>query len=146
MAGGGGEAEDGHVAVDGLVLAGIDKVALVEEADAAVLVADDFVEAAPGGHMGLALGAGEALKVVKRAPILNQDDGATPNEGTGAKEALLGVGVQLAEHARHRQERGHPLAEREKLVDTHADEKDDERLVRLCRVAAGNRLGHAGAS
>src|SRR5437879_5151472 len=62
-----GQPEDGHVAVDGLVLAGVDAVRLVPDADVA-RVANGPIEATPGLEVGQIRVAGEAVERLEVTP------------------------------------------------------------------------------
>src|SRR5919197_3730229 len=86
-----GEAEHRHVAVDDLAMLRVDEIGLVPEADAAVGVANDPVEAPPGGQVRLGGAAGEALEVVKGAPVLHQSDTSPVDDRLGVEEALVGI-------------------------------------------------------
>ena len=125
MCAGEGEAEAGHVDVDGLVLVGGDLVGFVPDADGAV-VADALVEGFPCGEVrGVAL-LGISNEVVEASPVLSHGDAAPVDGRVACEEAQLRVGVKFAEHGWHGFGYEGPLVEGEETVDAKAYEEDDE--------------------
>ena len=138
---GDGEAEAGHVGVDGLVLAVGDLVGFVPDAYGAV-VADALVEGLPGGEVGGVARLGVVDEVVEGAPVLGDHDSGPVDGGEAAEEAEGWVGVELAEHGTHGAGGGKPLVEGEEPVDAEADEEDDEGAFDAGGVAAWVDGGH----
>ena len=131
----GAEAERRHVVVDGFVLARLYQVALVPDAERAV-VADHLVVAPPHRHVQFGLRAREALQVLERPPVLDHADAARVDDLLAAEEALLRVAAQVEQHADEGRRAEGPLAQREEPVDAHADDEHHERLIGVRRVAA----------
>src|ERR1700733_4469438 len=96
---GGREAEDRHVAVDGLVLPGPDPERLVPDPDLAG-VPDGAVELAPRLQVGQVLIPGEAVQGVEVAPVLDQDRRAA-EPLLEAQAAQLGMPAQYLQHLGH---------------------------------------------
>jgi hypothetical protein len=138
---GDGEAEAGHVGIDGLGLAGGDLVGFVPDADGAI-IADALVEGLPGGEVGGVAGLGVVDELVEAAPVLGDHDSAPVEGGEAAKKAEGWVGVELAEHGAHGFGGGEPLVDGEQAVDAEADEEDDEGAFDAGGVAAWVEGGH----
>jgi hypothetical protein len=136
-----GEAEAGHVGVDGLVVAGGDLEGLVPDADGAV-GAYALVEGFPGGKVGGGAGLGVVDEVVEAAPVLGDHDAGPVDGGEAAEKAEVGVGVELPEHGAHGFGDGEPLVEGEEAVDAEADEEDDEGAFDAGGEAAWVEGGH----
>ena len=114
-----------HVAVDRLVLTVTHAVGLVPDADVAG-AAHQPVERAPGREMASAGIAREPLEVLERAPVLHDGRPGREQPRRPTEEAGLGIALEIAEHPRHRHEHRQPAMDLPRLVDPHADEKDDE--------------------
>ncbi len=72
------ETEDGHIRVDRLVVARLDRIRLVKDSDATVR-ANEPVEATPGEEVRLIRITCETLQVLEGAPVLDQR-GPLPGE------------------------------------------------------------------
>ena len=129
-----GEAEAGHVDVDGLVLSGADLIGLVPDADGAI-VAYALVEGLPGGKVCGVAGLRIVDEVVEAAPVLGDHDAGPVEGGEASEEAEFRVGVELLEHGGHGFGDGEPLVEGEDAVDAKADEENNERTLDAGGVA-----------
>jgi hypothetical protein len=132
---GDGQAEAGHVGVDGFVFSGGDLVGFVPDADG-VVVADVLVEGLPCGEVGGVTGLGVVDELVEAAPVLGDHDAGPVDGGEAAEEAQGRVGVELAEHGAHRFADGEPFVDGEEAVDAKADEENDEGAFDVGGVSA----------
>jgi hypothetical protein len=120
-----GEAEAGHVGVDGFVFTGGDLVGFVPDAYGSVS-SDVLVEGLPCGEVGGVAGLGVIDKMVEGAPVLGDHDSGPVDGGEAAEEAEGRVGVEFTQHGAHGGGDGKPFVRHQETVDAHADEEDDE--------------------
>ena len=99
------------------------------------------VEVLPGLQVGVGGIAGKLLEVFETAPILTPIPRASAPRSRPPTVPWRGLRQEL-QHGRHGCGNGHPFVHCPELVDAHADEEDDERLVGSGSVAAGKYVCH----
>jgi hypothetical protein len=136
-----GQAEFWHVDIHAFAFAGLDEVGLVPDADGSV-VANGAVEGGPGWEMMARAIVGVGDELIEALPIL-LDDNDPAGEGAAVEQQPgLRLFTELREHARHGKHDGKPFSDCKKIVNAHADEKKDDRLLDVRGIAAGNDFIH----
>jgi len=138
---GSGQSPGRHVDVNGFDRTGVDAIGFVPDADRAVS-ADAAIEPGPRREMLAVTGTGVGLEFFDAAPVLQRGDATPVDEELAGDEAEFRMLVELFEHGGHRRGDPEPLRKCPKAVDSHSDEKDDERLS---IGGSGSSLAHDGA-
>src|SRR5690348_14306245 len=108
MPGGSSQAEDGHIAVNRLVLSFLDEIGLMPEAHTAIR-ANGFVIALPGSQMWLLPIPGKCFELVKGTPVLDESDASPVEEYLPSQKSLLRMLDQRSQHRHHRTRRWNPF-------------------------------------
>ena len=130
-----------HVSVDALILAGLDHIGFVPDANASAGT-HCAIESLPGLEVVQGRIAGKPLKLLERSPVLNERHAAPVDERLGVHQAEFLVREQMFNHRTHGPCDWQPFVDCEKAIDAHADDEDDKRPVHLCSEAAGENLAH----
>jgi hypothetical protein len=129
---GGREAEDRHVAVDGLVFPGPDPEGLVPDPDFTG-IPDGAVEPPPRLQVRQVLIPGEPVQGIEVAPVLDHY-GRPPEPLLEAQAAQFGMLAQHFQHLGHGRRDRQPLADPQWMAEAHPDQEDDEIALDICRV------------
>jgi hypothetical protein len=136
------EAEGRHAAINRFVLAGLDDVGLMPDADITAAPANSLVERDPCRPVSCIMASRVSLKMLERSPVLHHD----LSVAAVAKETGFGMRLELPDHAGHGEEHRKPLVYLPWLVDAHSNEEDDELPVHLGGHAFVNYGGHRDVS
>jgi len=100
------------------------------------------VERNPGRHMIRISIMRISMQLLERPPILNQRHTSPGHHRLGMKKPRTFVRIQLADHRPHCPCHRHPLSKRQQTIDSHADQKHNERPLQLRRITASKYLRH----